>query len=55
VANQIYEKADAVDELEKIWKESSMAYLTYYTDIFLEKLRKTTKTSTRKISVLNEI
>jgi hypothetical protein len=55
VANQIYGKGNAVDELEKIWKENSMAYLTYYTDSFLERLEKTMKTSTRIISVLNEI
>jgi len=55
VANQIYGKGNAVDELEKILKENSMAFLTYYTNIFLERLLKTTKTSTRIISVLNEI
>ena len=48
-------KGNAVDELEEIWKENSNAYLTYYTNIFLERLRKTTKTSTRVISVLNAI
>jgi len=48
-------KGNAVDELEKIQKENSIAYLTYYTNIFLDRLRKTTKTSTRVISVLNEI
>jgi hypothetical protein len=55
VANQVYRKGNAVDEMEKIFKENSMAYLTYYTNIFLERLRKTTKTSNRIISVLNEI
>jgi hypothetical protein len=43
MANQIYGKGNAVDELEKILKENSMAYLTYYTDIFLEGLRKPRK------------
>jgi len=48
-------KGNAVDELEKIWKENSMVYLTYYTNIFLDRLRKTIQTSTTVISVLNEI
>jgi hypothetical protein len=33
------------DELETIWKESVVAYLRYHHGIFLEGLRKTTKTS----------
>jgi hypothetical protein len=32
------------DELEKIWKEAVVAWYGYYRRIFLEGLRKTTKT-----------
>jgi hypothetical protein len=31
------------DELERIWKESVVAYLRYYPSIFLERQRKPTK------------
>jgi hypothetical protein len=32
-------------ELERMWKEVMMIFLRYYPDDYLERLRKTTKTS----------
>jgi hypothetical protein len=35
------------DDLARFWKETAVAWLRYYTGIFLEVLRKTMKTSVR--------
>jgi hypothetical protein len=43
------------DELERIWKETIMACLRYYLDIWLEGLGKTAKTSVTIAGVLAEI
>jgi hypothetical protein len=37
VANQSYDTL-LIDEVKKIWKENSMAYLMHYISIFLERL-----------------